>query len=149
MEENEIIEGLLALNAFTLFFLIATIGAILSTTIPDSYMYINYDPPEDLLILVSLLLIDCIFIFYFLNQSTKFRKSHNLNYRKGELLFISDKMKYMTYFYMPLKIFIVFFFIKYIETEISIFLLPTLLFELGLIILIFYNSFLINRDIDD
>ena len=55
----------------------------------------------------------------------------------------------MSYFYNPLKNIFVFFFIKYIETEISIFLLPMLLFELGLIILIFYNSFLINRDIDD
>ena len=47
MEEDNILEGFLALIAFSIFFLFARIGIILTSTNPDSYLYIEYNPPED------------------------------------------------------------------------------------------------------
>ena len=47
MNDNDIVEGLLGLVGFSIFFLFATIGIIVSSNNPDSYLYINYNPPED------------------------------------------------------------------------------------------------------
>jgi hypothetical protein len=146
MGEDDILEGFLALIAFSIFFLFATIGIILTSTNPDSYLYIEYNPPEDFFILLSLLLIDLVFLALFLNKSLKFRISHNLNKRQLELLLILDKMKFYSVLCVPLYGFLIYFYVKYFETSIAIYLFLTLLFEISLIILIFYNSFIISRD---
>ena len=148
MGEDDILEGFLALIAFSIFFLFATIGIILTSTNPDSYLYIEYNPPEDFFILLSLLLIDLVFLALFLNKSLKFRISHNLNKRQLELLLILDKMKFYSVLCVPLHGFLIYFYVKYFETSIAIYLFLTLLFEISLIILIFYNSFIISRDYD-
>ncbi len=145
---DDIVEALLAIIGFSLFFSIATIGTLLASNNPDSYIYIEFNPPEDYGILMSLLFLDYPFIFFFLIQTFKFKKSDNLNYRKKELLITSDKMKYYSLFYIPQKGFLIYFYAKYFESGLAIYLFLTLIFEIGLIVLIFYNSYQIKNDIE-
>ena len=150
MNDNDIVEGLLGLVGFSIFFLFATIGIIVSSNNPDSYLYIDYNPPEDFWTLIGLLSLNFLFLCYYLIQSLNFRKSRDLNYRKGELLLISDKMKYYGLCYVIIQVILIYFYIKYIETGIDLSFFLMLLFELCLIILIFYNSFyIISRNNED
>ncbi len=119
MYDNDIIEGIFSLIGFSIFFLFATIGVIFSSTNPDSYLYIDYNPPEDFWAIIGLLTLNFLFLCYFLTQSLKFRKSNNLNYRRAELILISDKRKYFGLCYTAIQALLVYFYIKYIETGLA------------------------------
>jgi len=147
MEDTDIQESFLALIIFSFLFLFTTAGTLLAGTNPDSvFIYIEFDPPEDLTIIIIILLLDSILLLLFLSQAFKFRESRNLNKRQIELLLISDKMKYYCIYFIPLQGFLIYFYVKYFKTAIAIHLFLMLLFEISIIILIFYNSFIINRD---
>ena len=84
---------------------------------------------------------------YFLSQSSNFRKSENLNYRTGEILYISDKMKFYSFFYIPIQALIIYFSIKYNQTSITFYLILIVALGISLILLVFYNSFRIKSDV--
>lgn len=145
MDEDELHEAFLSIIAFSILFNFIIVGTIMTSLNPDNYLHIEYDPPMDFIVLLTLLIIDFVFLLYYIVQTSKFKKSHNLNYRKGELLLISDKMKVSCFLYIPLRVMLFYFYIKYLETGISIPLLLASIFEIGLILLIIYNSFQVNR----
>jgi hypothetical protein len=149
MDEKETTEAILSVVGLSLFFCMVTLGTMLASTNPDSFMYVNFNPPEDFILLAGLILIHCFFLFYFLSQSLNFRKSKNLNYRAGEILYISDKMKFYSLFNVPVQGYFIYFFIKYNQTPISLYLLLIAISGIGLILLFIYNSIRIKRDIKD
>ena len=139
MDEQETMEAILSLVGISLFFCLVTIGALLTSTNADSFLYLEFNPPEDYFLLIGLILINCIFLFYFLSHSLKFRKSKNLNYRTGEVLYISDKMRIYSCFNLPILGSLLYYFIKYNDIPISLYLLFIFLIGIGLIIIFFYN----------
>ncbi len=147
MDEQETVEAILALVGLSIFFCLATIGTIIASTDADSFLYIEFDPKEDFFILICLIFINIIFLFYFLGQSSNFRKSKNLNYRTGEILYISDKMKFYSIFYIPVLVLIIYYFIKYNPSSITLSLLVIWLIGISLILLFFYNSLRIKREV--
>ncbi|MHA1293268.1 MAG: hypothetical protein ACTSQJ_11455 [Promethearchaeota archaeon] len=150
MDEEDVLEAFAALVGFSLFFLIAIGGTMLESVNPDSYMYVEYTPPLDFFILLGLLFIEAILLIIFLMWSLKFRQSKNLNYRRGELLLTSDKMKYYgILLYLPLQIILGYFYVKYYETTIAIYLFFKLLLGFGLLFLMIYNFYRIKRDIEE
>ena len=149
MDEQETVEAIAALVGIALFFSLATIGTIITSTDADSFLYIEFNPEEDFFILICLIFINMVFLFYFFAQSSKFRKSKNLNYRIGELLYISDKMKVYSIFYVPVEAFLTYYFIKYNPSSITLSLLIILLIGILLILMFFYNSFRIKRDLQE
>ncbi|MHA1149139.1 MAG: hypothetical protein ACTSR8_12945 [Promethearchaeota archaeon] len=144
--DDDILDALFALIGFSLFFIFATLGAILASTNEDSYLFINFEPAEDYLIIIGLLMIHLVFIFYYLLKTFRFRHSKGLEKRYGELLETSDKMLVYSFFFLPAFGYVLFYSIKYFNSSIAFYLLLTLLFEFGLLTLIVYNSLHIRKD---
>ncbi len=148
MDEQEFVEYFMSIFAFAIFFILAIVGALVSALNPDSYQFINFDPPEDLMILSGLLIFNFFILIYMLLQALKFKTSRNLNYRQGELLLTMDKMKvYNTIFNVPLLMVMIYYYVKYYESSIAIYMFLTLLCNFGLTLLIFYFSVSMKRDI--
>lgn len=148
MDEQEFLEAFLALYAFSTCFLLTGIGAVLTSTNDFFYwFYVNYDPPEDMIFIMVLLIGNFFILTYLLGKAHHFGKSRNLNFRRGELMSAMDKMKiYTLIIYLPIQIFIAYFCIKYSDTAIFIYLFFMLLCNLGLFFLIFYNSISMKRE---
>ena len=144
--DDDILDAFFALIGFSIFFIFATLGAILASTNEDSYLFVNFEPAEDYFILIGLLMIHLVFMFYYLLKSFRFRHSRGLEKRYGELLETSDKMLVYSFFFLPVFGYILFYYIKYFVSSIAFYLLLTLLFELGLLALITYNSIRIRKD---
>ncbi len=146
MEIDDAVEAFLALIGFSLFFSLAFIGTMLASTNRDSYMYIEYNPLEDFVTLVLLIFADFVFLIYFFILSFKFRESKNLNFRIGDLIVVSKKIKYYNAFNIPIQIAFGYFYVKYFETAIAIYMFVILVFEAGLIAFVFYISYLVTKE---
>ncbi len=149
MSERDIdfyFEAILGLIIFSLLFSFTLFANFLDSLNPDSYLYIKYSPDFDTFIILILILMDIFFTLYFLNLSFNFRRSRNLNLRKNELLIIHDKIKIISFVYLPQKAIKIYYLIKYFNTSITLYMFLTLLIELSLISLIFYVSFQLLND---
>ena len=148
MDIDDFLEAFLALIGLSIFFLFATGGTVAASSNPDSYTFIEYKPPIDFIIILLLLVLDFFYLAIILNQSLKFRESHNLNKRKNELTLASDKMKVFSVVSLPIHVFLIYFYIKYFKTAIAIYLFLMILLEIVLIVLIFYSSYSIGKDFE-
>ncbi len=148
MEIDEAVESFLALIGFSMFFSLAFIGAMLASINLDSNMYVEFDPPEDFIYLMLLFFANFAFLIYFFILSFKFRESKNLNFRLGDLIVVSKKIKYYNAFYIPIQIIFGFFYIKYFETAIAIYMFILLVIETGLIAFVFYISYIVDKEKD-
>ena len=147
MDEQETLEAVFSLVGLSVFICLATIGTMVASVDADSFLHIEFNPEEDFIILISLIVINIIFLFYFLSQSSKFRKSKNLNYRTGEILYISDKIRLYSVIYSPVPIVFIYYFTKYNQTSITFYLFVIIISGITLILISFYNSYRIKREI--
>lgn len=138
-------ESILGLLIFDLFFIFALLGTFLGSLNSDSFLYVKYDPEIDVIVIMMLIMMDLFFVFYLLNILFKFRQSRNLNYRKGELMALKDKIKLMSFFYFPQKAIKVYFLIKYFYTSLTFYMFLLLIIEISLISLILIFSFILSR----
>ena len=144
--DETIHEALLALTGFSMFFIFATLSSILASANPDSYIYVEYSPPEDFYYLIGLLFGNFVFSLYFLMQTLNFRRSYDLDKRYGELLFTSNKMLAYSCFFLPVIGILIFYLVVYFETLLAITMLLTVIFDICLFLLIAYNSYRIRQD---
>ena len=79
MDEQETLEAILAIVGLSLFFCLATIGTVIASMNADSFLYIEFNPEEDLIILVGLIFINIIFLFYLIS-------GHPLGYQRIKVL---------------------------------------------------------------
>lgn len=148
MDIDDFLEAFLALIGLSMFFLFATGSAVAASTNPDSYIFIEYKPPIDFLVIILLLILDFFYLAIIFNQSLKFRESHNLNKRENELTLVSDKMKVYSVVSAPIHVFLIYFYIKYFKTAIATYLFLMIMLEILLIVLIFYSSYSIAKDFE-
>jgi len=146
MEEDELTEAFLGIIGFSLFFTAGSIGTMLAGLDPDTGFYVEYTPSIDFMILMGILFINMIFLCIFLSKSSKFGKSRNLNRRQTELLLLTDSMMFINFLYLPIQAFLLYFFIKYFETALTMSLMFQLIFQTTIITLIFYNSYRVKKD---
>ena len=109
MDEEELHNAFLSLIGLALFFSFATIGVIIASLDPDSYLYIDFEPDTDLLFIILFIILDDAFFIYYLIKISIFKKSSDLNYRKRELLIFSDKLKISCLLFVPIQLFQIYF----------------------------------------
>lgn len=150
MDDTEFIEAFLALYGFCVLFIFIGIGAVLNSLLENLYfLYVDYEPQEDVVVIGFVLIANFIMISYLLNNALKFRKSRNLNYHLGELTLAMDKMKiYSLIVFLPIQAILIFYNMKYFDTSISIPLLLQILCNFSLFILIFYAAFDFKRTLE-
>ena len=145
---EETFEAQIAVIGIAFFLLFAAFGTLLASLNPDSYLYIEFSPPIDFYIILSILVIDIFCLGLFLNQSLNFRRSHNLGKRIGELKFLINKLKLWGIIFLFIQGFLFYFWIKYFFYEFAMYLFFFLIFLLLMVFLFFYNSIIIKRDLN-
>jgi hypothetical protein len=142
---EEIFEAQIAVIGIAFFLLFATLGTLLASLNPDSYLYVEFNPPIDFFLIMGFLIIDLICLGLFLNRSLDFRRSHNLAKRKGELNFLINKLKLWGVIFMFIQGFLLYFWFKYLLYEFAMYLAIYLFFLLLMVGLFFYNSMQMKR----
>ena len=149
MDDQEFMEGFLALYGFLVFIVLVLLGTMIVSSSPDSYSYVDYEPPIDLVILAGLLIADLFVLTYLLLQSLKFGTSKNLNYRPRDLQLALDKMKIFSLILLvPLLAGILYFTIKYFESSITIYLVALILLSALLLGFIIFMSVSLKKDLE-
>jgi len=151
MEDTEFLEAFLTIYAFGVFFMLIGLGAVIVSLNPNWYWYyVDYNPPEDLIIIVLTLIVNFFFTCFLLNNAMMFRTSRDLDKHMGELANAMDNMKiYSLIIHLPIQAIVLYFTIKYVDTSISIYLFLSFLCNLGLSTLIFYNAYSLKRDMEE
>ncbi|MGQ4872479.1 MAG: hypothetical protein ACP6IY_00235 [Promethearchaeia archaeon] len=144
--DEDIINALFALISLSMFFIFFAFGTIISSLNEDNFMYIEYNPKEDLFYIFGILSLNLGFLGYQLLKASNFRYSRNLNKRYGEILVNSDKMMIYSVPLIILNLFLLYFYMKYFLSSLAFNILLIMISELILIALIFYNSIKIRRD---
>ena len=145
-EDKEFDEGFLALIGFNLVLSLITAIEIFYTYIQGKLMNtIDYSyhefPYNDFVALLVLFMINFVFLFFFMGQSSKFRKSANLTYRQSERWGFAVKSAIFNGIYSIHLGIITFFFIKYILTSLAYHLFFSFFFELILVVFLFSSTY--------
>jgi hypothetical protein len=144
--DKEFDEGFLALIGFNLVLSIIAAIEIYFTYFQGKlmnmidYSYLEF-PHNDFMALLILFMINFAFLFFFMGQSSKFRRSANLTYRQSERWGFAVKSAIYNGLYSVHLGFMTFFFIKYILTSLAYHLFFSFFFELILVVFLFSGVF--------
>ncbi|MGV9171759.1 MAG: hypothetical protein ACOC35_04180 [Promethearchaeia archaeon] len=145
---EEIFEAQIAIIGIAFFLLFASLGTLLTSLNPDSYLYIEFDPPLDFYLILSILLVDLFCLGLFLNQTLEYRHTRNLERRKGELLYLVTKLRIWGVLFVLFQGFLFYFWLKYFSSEFAFYLSFFLLLVVLMISLFFYNAINLKSDIN-